>query len=361
VIRFTWLQFRLEAATAFGALAIVAIALAITGPHLVHLYDTTIATCGAHGNCSAARAAILRNDSSLRMWLGLLVVVAPAVVGIFWGAPLVAGELEAGTFRLAWTQSVTRTRWMAVKLGVLGLASMAVTALLTLMVTWWASPLDRANMSRFSTFDRRDIVPIAYAAFAFALGVTAGILIGRTVPAIFTTLVAFVAVRLATTSWIRPLLIAPLHRAVALDPGSTGFGSSASGLTGLAVLVLGDRRASTLQPAPPNIPNAWITSTRIVDRSGHSLTTRVLDLDCPNLDGGAPGGSGGSSHAHASASAQHALHDCVARVGATYHELVSYQPAGRYWAFQSYELAIYMGAAALLAGFCVWLVRRRPA
>jgi hypothetical protein len=358
VIRLTWLQFRIQAAAAFGALVIVAIVLAITGPHLVHLYDTTVATCRAHGDCSAARAALLRNDSSLRMWLGVLVVVVPGIVGIFWGAPLVASELEAGTFRLAWTQSVTRSRWMVVKLGVVGLASMAVAGLFSLIVTWWSSPLDRANMNQFGTFDQRDLVPIGYAAFAFAVGITAGVLTRRTVPAMATTLVALVAVRLAISSWIRPLLIAPLHRAIALDPSSTGFGSSASGLQGLAVL-LGDHQSSTLQPALPNIPNGWITSTRIVDKSGHGLTPRVLAIDCPNVGNG-PGPTGGHTRTQASTAAQESLHECVAKVGATYHELVSYQPASRYWAFQSYELAIYLGAALMLAGFCVWLVRRRP-
>ena len=49
--------------------------------------------------------------------------LVPALIGIFWGAPLVARELEAGTFRLAWTQSVTRTRWLAVKIAVVGLAA----------------------------------------------------------------------------------------------------------------------------------------------------------------------------------------------------------------------------------------------
>ena len=82
----------------------------------------------------------------LRTWLGVLVIVVPGIIGIFWGAPLVARELETGTFRLAWTQSVTRTRWLAVKLAVVGLASMAVAGLLSLMVTWWASPLDRVNV-----------------------------------------------------------------------------------------------------------------------------------------------------------------------------------------------------------------------
>ena len=61
---------------------------------------------------------------------------------MFWGAPLVARELETGTFRLAWTQSVTRTRWLAVKLALVGLASMAVAGLLSLILTWWSSPID---------------------------------------------------------------------------------------------------------------------------------------------------------------------------------------------------------------------------
>jgi len=56
--------------------------------------------------------------SFLEAALGLVVLVVPALIGVFWGAPLIARELETGTFRLAWTQSVTRTRWLAVKLGV---------------------------------------------------------------------------------------------------------------------------------------------------------------------------------------------------------------------------------------------------
>ena len=65
----------------------------------------------------------------------------PALIGACWGAPLVARELETGTFRLAWNQSVTRTRWLAVKLAVVGLTTMAVTEGLSLMQAWWAAPL----------------------------------------------------------------------------------------------------------------------------------------------------------------------------------------------------------------------------
>jgi hypothetical protein len=234
MIRLTWRQFRTQAAVGIGALVAVAIVAAITGLHLVNLYDTNVATCAAHGDCSAATTALLRNDTSLRTWLDVLVVVVPGIMGIFWGAPLVAREIEAGTFRLAWTQSVTRTRWLAVKLGVIGLAGMAVAGLLSLIVTSWCSPLDRVNMNQFGSFDQRDIVPIGYAAFAFALGVTAGILIRRTLPAMATTLVAFVTARLALIHWIRSRLIAPVLRDYALNPVTTGFGSSGSLLSGRA-------------------------------------------------------------------------------------------------------------------------------
>jgi len=104
----------------------------------------------------------MKNDRLLQQ-LGQLVLVAPALVGVFWGAPLVARELENNTFRLAWTQSVSRTRWLAIELGLVGLASMVTAGLLSLMVTWWSSPFDRITDSPFSpsSFDRRDLVPSA--------------------------------------------------------------------------------------------------------------------------------------------------------------------------------------------------------
>jgi hypothetical protein len=353
MIRLTWRQFRTQAAVAIGALVAVAIVAAITGPHLVHLYKTTVATCGAQGDCSSASTAFLRNDRNLRTWLGILVIVVPGINGIFWGAPLVAREIEAGTFRLAWTQSVTRTRWLAVKLGLIGLASMAVAGFVNVVVTWWASPLDRVNMNQFGSFDQRDIVPIGYAAFAFALGVTAGVLIRRTLPAMATTLATFVTGRLTFIHWIRPHLIAPAIRYFALDPVSTGFGSSGSLFSGFG--------PSTLQPSPPDIPNAWITSTQIVDKAGHALTSHVLKNACPGIGDGGPPAGGSQSRRQAPAAAQQALHDCVVKVGATYHEVVTYQPASRYWAFQWYELAIFLGAALMLCGLCLWWVRRRVA
>jgi ABC-type multidrug transport system permease subunit len=105
---------------------------------------------------------------------GAAVYLTPALIGIFWGAPLVTRELEAGTLRLTWNQSVTRTRWMAAKLALIGLVAMATAGLLSLMVTWWSGPIDQAGgfpvtmgqLSRFSplVFDARGFAPVGYAA-----------------------------------------------------------------------------------------------------------------------------------------------------------------------------------------------------
>jgi hypothetical protein len=209
MIRITWLQFRVQALVGVAALAVVAIVLAITGPSLHHLY-TTVLDCHAARNCAAATSTLLDKDHSLQVILNVLVEVVPGLVGLFWGAPLVAREFETGTYRLAWT-ATTRTRWIAIKLAGIGLAGVALTAILSLIVTWWSRPLDVANATLFSSFDQRDVVPLGYAAFAFAVGVGAGLFTRKTVPAMATALVVFAPIRLVVARWVRPYLISPLR------------------------------------------------------------------------------------------------------------------------------------------------------
>jgi hypothetical protein len=320
MIRFSWLQFRVQAAVAGAILVVIAVAFALTGPNLAHLYDTTVATCSAHGNCSTATVAFLSHDRLLQDF-GNLVVVLPAIVGIFWGAPLVARELETGTYRLVWTQGITRTRWLAARLGMIGLASAAVAGLLSLMVTWWSSPIDRVNMNQFtSVFDQRGIVPIGYAVFAFALGVAAGLLIQHTLPAMATTLVAYVAVRVLITFWVRPHLMAPVRTTSGLQmtAGMTYIQTN-NGPLG----VIGAK------------PGAWVFSDQIVDTSGHPVTGNFL-------------GRGACLQSRGSAA-------CIGKL----REVLVYQPASRYWAFQWYEMAIFVGLAVALGGLCFWWIRRR--
>jgi hypothetical protein len=112
-------------------------------------------------------------------------------------------------------------------------------------------------------------------------------------------------------------------------------------------------------PDPPNLPNTWITSLGIVNGRGQALTTQVLTSACPGIGpgrGGAGGGLGG--HSKAPQAVVNRLQDCVAKIGTTYHEALAYQPASHYWPLQWYELAIFLGAALILAAACLWRIRR---
>lgn len=345
MIRFTWLQSRTQTTVALVGLLVVAAALAATGPQLVHLYDTTVAPCTTSGDCATARTAFLRTDSVLRLGLGVLVAVVPAILGIFWGAPLVARELESGTYRLAWTQTVSRNRWLAVKLGVVGLSSMVAAGLLSLMVTWWASPLDRADMSVFSTFDQRDLVPVGYAAFAFAIGVTAGIVLRRTVPAMAASLLGFAGARVAVAQWLRPHLATTIHASLPLRsaPGM-GFTPSSAGVTFVA-----DKAT---------IPNAWVISSRLVDRTGGMPSARALhqflQQGCPSI-ANPPPATGSLTRRPAD---QAVFQTCISKLSAAYHLSVTYQPAPKYWPLQWAELAVFLGGTLVLCAICFWRIHR---
>jgi hypothetical protein len=226
----TWRHFRVQAFSAAAALAAFAILLAATGPHLASLYAAS-GLSGCHGGSCQNLAGGFTFEVTAGGYQPLylislaLIALAPAVIGIFWGAPLIARELETGTSALAWNQSVTRTRWLAVKLTVIGLTAMAVTGGLSLMQAWWAAPLGRAagqgapasplTQGRFTQliFATHGITPLGYAVFAFALGVTAGALIRRTIPAMAVTLAVFAALQVAMPLWIRPHF-APADRTV---------------------------------------------------------------------------------------------------------------------------------------------------
>jgi hypothetical protein len=337
----TWRQSRAQAIAAAVALAAAAIVLALTGPGLAHLYDSSgIATCNPYRTCRSLvgifENKVSRIDAVLYLvGIGVL-LLAPALIGVFWGAPLVTREDEARTFPLAWNQSVTRSQWMAVKLGLVGLLAMATAGLLTLLVTWWSSPLDtsfsvggsnRIDLTRLGPilFDTRDITPVGYAAFAFATGVTAGVLIRRTVPAMGTALAGFAAVQIAWPIWIRQHLIAPVHTVVGLNPAN--------------IFQIRTINNSMILSAVPNFsqPGAWVLSNQIVDTSGRT----------PHIT--APPVCLGSN-----------MQACQAWIGRLHlRQIVGYEPASRFWEFQWTETAIFLAAAVALAGFCVWRIRTR--
>jgi len=336
MIWLTWRQFRASAAMIAAALAVLAAVLGLTGPGLVDDYTTGIASCTtASGGCEDFLSRFFGDHQSVFLAVTAVVLVLPALIGLFWGAPLITRELEAGTHRLVWNQTITRTRWLAVKLVLPGLAAITAAGLGTLAVTWWSGPLDKAaeNFPRMAPmqFDARGIVPIGYAAFAFILGVTVGMLVRRTLPAMALTLAVFVAVQVAMPLVVRPHLIPPVRSNVEI---------TASNLDGLSSAG-GPFRVETTGPA-----GAWVLSSHTVDASGRAVETVPLTPSSgPCAAGGPP---------------EQSIATCLAEIKRLgYRQQMTYQPASRFWAFQWYETGIYAALALGLAGFSFWRIRRR--
>jgi ABC-type transport system involved in multi-copper enzyme maturation permease subunit len=346
MIWLTWRQFRIQGIVMAAILAVFGLLLLVTGPHLASVARSSGFAACRTGCANSAQNFFgeLNPPYHLIYLLGaVLIILLPAVIGLFWGAPLIARELDTGTFRLAWNQGVTRERWLATKLAVLGLASMAAAGLLSLILGWWASPLDRAGTlnstngyeSRFYpvVFGTRGIAPLGYAAFAFALGVLIGLLIRRTVPAMAVTLGLIAVVQIAFPLLVRPHLISPVRDTATVTAAS--INGISTNQNGTVVQVMAQ---------PPSLPGAWVYSSDVVNKAG-SANLGSLPSSCPQPNGSGGGGS---------------FADCQQALAANgLRQVTVYQPANRYWTFQALEFGIYLTAAILLAWGCFWAIRRR--
>ncbi len=263
--------------------------------------------------CVATQPGCGLATEQFRQRFGSLAAIAPyfqfipGLIGVFWGAPLVAREFEQGTFALAFTQSITRLRWIAVKLGlVLGLA-VITTVVLGRIVSWWYGPFAELDSGRFTpeVFSHEGIVPVAYTLFAVALGVAAGTVIRRSVAAMATTLAVFFAVRFPIEQWVRPHYMSPVQRA---HPVAEGFGAGA-----------GD----------------WNLNSQFADAAGQIVPMQQVASLCPP----------GTDTAR-----------CVTMHG--YQVLETFQPASRFWTFQAIEAGIFLTLALALVGLTVFVLDR---
>lgn len=331
----TWRQFRTHTWIALGAVAALAVALGLVGAHVADLYrQSGLATCTG-GTCKdLADAFLLRARAGaggpLRELGVVLAYLTPGLIGAFWGAPLVGRELETGTFRLAWTQSVSRERWLAVKVGLLGLATLVISGAVALVVTWSSARVDRVEAVRMdpTQFGSHGIVPVAYALLAFAVGVLAGILLRRTVPAMAVTIAYVAVVQVAMPLWVRSHLIAPmtLTRALVATDG-TRISLSKDG----HIWVQADQ----------NLPGAWVLSNTTVTSAGKPFDVVADPASC---------------------SRSVPVDRCLDWLNQQHlQSVVRYQPLSRFWALQWIEAGIVVAAAVVVVGLCFWAVRRRVA
>ncbi len=321
----TWQQYRYQVAFAAALLAVLAVVLLITGLHAAAVWDSALTHCASDHSCALA-GSNLSLGSPIIATLVLATAAVPALPGLLWGAPTVATELETGTNQFAWTQSITRRRWLAVRAGWLLLASAVLAGAVSAVVTWWSGPYNALNADAFQVnhFDVTGVVPVGYAIFAMALGICAGTLLRRTLPALGITLAGFVGVRLVIALWLRLHYMTPVTVYYKLT-------------------------------APFTPPGSYLLVTNgFVGPDGKPA---ALDYNVPNYNGVALPYA--CVHATQNSPNPQAVLPCLAAHG--YRASVTFQPASRFWAFQGIETGIFVVLAAVLIGITFLVLRRRDA
>jgi hypothetical protein len=278
-----------------------------------------LAACGGAANgisCGTAVGAFLVRFNGLNV-LFLWSSLVPALAALLFAAPFVL-DLDNGTYRLYWTQSITRRRWIVTKLGLGVIASVALAALFIVLATWARTPLDHLNgRMASSVYDSEGIVPVADALFVLGVAVVIGALWRRTVPALLIAFAVYVVGRAFTDGWLRQRLLSPVT--------TTWLQGSSSG---------------------PNLNKALVINEFISDKNGHELA---------GLPNGPCVQHAGSLFTHTAQCAR------PNPLGAHVYTTAVYQPASRFWELQGIEFAIVAGVGVALILFAGWWTNRRIA
>jgi ABC-type transport system involved in multi-copper enzyme maturation permease subunit len=333
MIWLTWRQLRKQAFyTAIALVGLVALMLP-TGLAMHHAFTGSgLANCIAKlgtaqlvsgDDCNTLREQF-SNQYNGMAYIGILFVVLPAFVGLFFGAPLVAREVEHGTHRLVWTQGVSRRRWAWTKFGLIGAVALVLAVAYALGMSWWFGPVVTAGGGRMGpiSFDVQGIVPVGYTLFAVALGVFAGAASRKVLPAMGITLGGYLVVRILIETLARPRYMAPETLSVSVT-SPTQFNPFA-----------GD----------------WIFSQGIINAAG----TLVLPNSRIRCDVGP-----GSARAPGQDAAE--CGGDLVRQGlgpGPFSNWMQYHPDSRFWAFQGIETGIFLALTALLLFLAVRWIKR---
>jgi ABC-2 family transporter protein len=315
----TWRQHRIALAGVAALLGALALYLLLTGLQLHHAYAAAIACHPASSvACQGQVSQFLSTHNTTSKTIAALLQPVPALIGAFVGAPVLARELETGTFRYAWTQGFGRWRWTLAKLVSLAIVVAAAAGAFSLLFSWCYQPFFAKNpyeVLRYplepAVFDLRGVAFAAWTLAAFAIGALAGMLIRRVVPAIVATLVAYTGLAFATALYLREHYLTPLRT------------------------------------TNPNVPgSAWILS-QWWTKGGKPVSQSALNQV---LQGAQLSPKSGYLQAAIQYLSQHG-----------YTQWTSYQPSSRFWPFQWIEGGWLLVLSVLLIAATVWLVRRRAA
>ncbi len=321
-----WRQHRFALTCMVAVLGVAAVLLWIAGITLHSRYATALA-CHPASSPACQVAALAFNGSYDFLANGGILQPLPVLIGAFLGGPLLAREMETGTFRYAWTQGFGRRRWALAKLVSLAVAVTVPALLLSLELYWYFQPyfatgsqsLGLNQMTPFipGLFDLHGVVFAAWTLAAFTIGTLAGMLTRRVVPAIAVTLAVYAGLAFAVAAFLRAHYLTPLVT------------------------------------SNPNVPgNAWIMSQWWTKGGSFAFggwpPDSVLNQLCSSVPAG-PYGKGSPQ----------AFVQCLSQYG--YTQWTSYHPASRFWPVQWIESGWLLALSATCVAASVWLVRRRAA
>jgi ABC-type transport system involved in multi-copper enzyme maturation permease subunit len=199
--RMAWVTWRQHRPTLISVPAVagsLAVFLLIAGLK-VHRDYAALTAC--HSGCLHLASAFNSDDWSVADGVNIVLQLAPALIGAFAGAPVLARELETGTFRYAWTQGYGRERMTIAKLVLLAVAVTAVAGALSQLFVWYFQPIlagEDMTVLSATVFDTHGIAFAAWTLAAFSIGAFAGMLIRKIVPAMAVTLGAYLGLDLLT-------------------------------------------------------------------------------------------------------------------------------------------------------------------
>jgi hypothetical protein len=322
-----WRQHRFALVGVAALLGMLAVLLWIAGSSMHGVYAAAV-SCRPAGSpaCQAAALAFLNSYGFLAN--GIILQVLPALIGAFVGAPLLAREMETGTFRYAWTQGFGRGRWALAKLVSLAIAVTVLAWLFSLVLSWYYQPYFAAANQSLGLFEQTPFFPglfdldgVAFAGWtlaAFAVGALAGMLIRRVAPAIAATLAVYAGLAFAVGGLLRERYLTPLVTTSLNLPGSAwSLGQWwTKGGTTLSQATVEQVFNSTWPRVAP------VVTSRAEKLSAYDSVLRYLT--------------------------QHG-----------YTQWTRYQPGSRFWPFQWIESGWLLALSVLLIAMTLWLVNRR--
>jgi len=237
--RVAWVSWRQHRATLAGAVALFAVLggyLLYMGLEIHHAY-AAVAACHPASSATCGQSAALYNfnqnyygtqqgsvvSSGIdAQTVPFLLLAVPILLGVFAGAPVLARELDSGTFRFAWTQACGRVRWALTRLTLLAVTLTVLAYAFSQLFGWYFSPfLAEGKTSKFpmQLFGNLGVDFAAWTLLAFAVAAFLGVLIRRAIPAMAVALASCAVLDVVTMMALRPHYLTPLRAAGANPPG----------------------------------------------------------------------------------------------------------------------------------------------